>query len=155
MKKKNGSLCLVHDLQPLNAITVRNSGVPPLTDQLIKGMAGRSCYSMLDLFVGYDHRTLNVTLRDLTTIQSPISTLQLTCLPQGWTNVVAIFHEDVTFILESEIPHVTWPFVDDCSIKGPASRFETEDRGYEAIPENPGICKFIWQHLNDIHRILH
>jgi hypothetical protein len=153
--KKNGSLRLVHNLQPLNAVTVRNSGVPPLADQLIEAMAGRSCYSMLDLFVGYDHRTLDVSSRNLTTIQSPIGALRLTCLPQGWTNAVAIFHEDVTFILEPEIPHVAWPFVDDCSIKGPATRFETEDGGYEVIPENPGIRKFIWQHLNDVHRILH
>jgi hypothetical protein len=153
--KKNGSLRLVHDLQPLNAVTVRNSGVPPLADQLIEAMAGRSCYSMLDLFVGYDHRTLDVSSRDLTTIQSPIGALRLTCLPQGWTNAVAIFHEDVSFILEPEIPHVAWPFVDDCSIKGPATRFETEDGGYEVIPENPGIRKFIWQHLNDVHQILH
>ncbi len=155
VKKKNGALHLVHDLQPLNAITVRNSRVPPLADQLIKGMAGRACYSMLDLFVGYNHRTLDVILHNLTTIQSPISALRLTCLPQGWTNSVAIFHEDVTFILEPEIPHVAWPFVDDCSIKGPASHFETEDGGYETIPENSGIRTFIWQHLNDIHRILH
>ena len=153
--KKNGSLRLVHDLQPLNAVTVRNSGVPPLADQLIEAMAGRACYSMLDLFVGYDHRTLDVSSRDLTTIQSPIGALRLTCLPQGWTNAVAIFHEDVTFILEPEIPHVAWPFVDDCGIKGPASRFETEEGSYEVIPENAGIRKFIWQHLNDVHRILH
>ena len=110
---------------------------------------------MLDLFVGYDHHTLDIALCDLTTIQSPNGALRLTCLPQGWTNTVAIFHEDVTFILESEIPHVAWPFVDDCSIKGPALHYETEDSGYEVIPENPGIRKFIWKHLNDVHRILH
>ena len=155
VKKKNGSLRIVHDLQPLNAITIRNSGIPPLADQLIETMAGRSCYTMLDLFVGYDHRTLDVASRDLTTFQSPIGTVRLTSLPMGWTNAVTIFHEDVTFILESEIPHVAWPFVDDCSIKGPATRFETDDGGYETLPDNPGIRKFIWQHLVDVHHILH
>ena len=30
--KKNGSLRLVHDLQPLNAITIRNAAVPPFID---------------------------------------------------------------------------------------------------------------------------
>ena len=53
VKKKNGALRLVHDLQPLNAVTIRNSGVPPIPDQAIESMAGRACYSMLDLFVGY------------------------------------------------------------------------------------------------------
>ena len=28
IKKKNGALHLVHNLQPLNAVTIRNSGVP-------------------------------------------------------------------------------------------------------------------------------
>ena len=155
VKKKSGALRLVHDLQPLNAVTIRNSGVPPLADQLIESMAGRSCYTMLDLFVGYDHRTLDISSRDLTTIQSPIGAVRLTCLPQGWTNAGAIFHEDVTFILEPEIPHVAWPYMDDCSIKGPATRYETPDGSFDTIPDNPGIRSFIWQHLSDVHRILH
>jgi hypothetical protein len=75
---------------------------------------------MLDLFVRYDHCTLDVASRDLTTIQSPISAVRLTCLPQGWTNTGAIFHKDVTFILQDKIPNVAWPFMDNCSIKGPA-----------------------------------
>jgi len=155
VKKKSGALRLVHDLQPLNAVTIRNSGVPPLTDQVIEAMAGHACYTMLDLFVGYDHRTLDIASRDLTTIQSPIGAVRLTRLPQGWTNAGAIFHDDVTFILEAEIPQIAWPFMDDCSIKGPATRFETQDGGFETIPDNSGIRKFVWSHLNDVHRILH
>jgi hypothetical protein len=23
------------------------------------------------------------------------------------------------------------------------------------LPENPGIRKYIWEHINDVHRILH
>jgi len=81
VKKKNGSLRLVHDLQPLNAVTICNSGVLPLTDQIIESMARRACYAMLDLFVRYDHHTLDVASRDLTTVQSPIGAVWLTCLP--------------------------------------------------------------------------
>ena len=83
VKKKNGSLRLVHDLQPLNAVTISNSGIPPVPDQVIESMAGRSCYIILDLFVGYDHCTLDILSRDLTTIQSPVGCVRLTCLPQG------------------------------------------------------------------------
>ena len=72
VKKKNGSLRLVHDLQPLNAVTIHNSGVPPLTDQIIESMARRACYAMLDLFVRYDHWTLDIASCDLTTVQSPV-----------------------------------------------------------------------------------
>jgi len=155
VKKKNSSLRLVHDLQPLNAMTIRNSGVPPLTDQIIESMAGQACYAMLNLFVGYDHRTLDVASCNLTTVQSPIGAVRLTCLQQGWTNAVAIFHDDVTFILASEIPHKVRTFVNDCAIKGPPTRYETDDGGYKTIPENPGICRFIWEHAQDIHQILH
>jgi integrase-like protein/reverse transcriptase-like protein/aspartyl protease len=153
--KKNGSLRLVHDLQPLNAVTIRNAAVPPFVDQFVEGIAGHSCFSMLDLLVGYDHRTLDVASRDLTSLQSPLGALRNTTLPQGSTNAVAIFHGDVTFILEPEIPNVAKPFLDDTVVKGPASRYETPDGGYETIPTNAGIRRFIWEHLNDVHRVIH
>jgi hypothetical protein len=81
--KKAKGFRIVHDLQPLNAVTVCNLSMPPLADQLVEGMAGHSCYSMLDLFVGYNHHTLDITSHNLTTIQSPIGAVHLTCLPQG------------------------------------------------------------------------
>ena len=153
--KKNGSLHLVHDLQPLNAVTIRNAAVPPFVDQFVEGIAGHSCFSMLDLLVGYDHRTLDISSRDLTSFQSPLGALRNTSLPMGSTNAVAIFHADVTFILEPEIPNVAKPFVDDVVVKGPASRYETSNGSYETIDGNPGIRRFIWEHMNDVHRVIH
>ena len=155
MPKKNGSLRLVHDLQPLNAVTIRNAAVPPLVDQFVEGIAAHSCYSMLDLLVGYDHRTLDIASRDLTSFQSPLGALRNTTLPQGSTNAVAIFHGDVTFILEPEIPNIAKPFLDDTVVMGPRSRYETLGGGYETIPNNTGIRRFIWEHLNDVHRVMH
>jgi Aspartyl protease len=153
--KKNGLLRLVHDLQPLNAVTIRNAAVPPFIDQFVEGIVGHSCFTMLDLLVGYDHRTLDVASRDLTSFQSPLGALRNTSLPMGTTNAVAIFHGDVTFILEPEILNIAKPFVDDIVIKGPVSRYETPEGGYETIPDNPGIQRFVWEHLNDVHRVIH
>jgi hypothetical protein len=110
---------------------------PPLVDQFVEGITARSCYSMLDLLVGYDHRTLDVASRDLTSFQSPLGALRNTTLPQGSTNAVAIFHGDVTFILEPEIPNVAKPFLDDTVVMGPRSRYETPEGGYKTIPDNP------------------
>jgi len=45
--------------------------------------------------------------------------------------------------------------MDDSSIKGPLTRYEIKDSGYETTPANPQIRRFIWEHLNDVHRILH
>jgi hypothetical protein len=66
-----------------------------------------------------------------------------------------IFHGNILFILEPKIPDTAIPFVDDTSIKGPTTRYETKDGGYETIPANLQICHFIWEHLNDVHRILY
>jgi hypothetical protein len=129
----------VHDLQPLNAITICNAAVPPFVDQFVEGMAAHTCYSMLDLFVGYDHRALDISSRDLTTFQTLLGAYRCTVLPQGSTNAVAIFHGDVTFLLEPEIPHVAKPFLDDTAIKGLASHYETPEGGYETISDNKGI----------------
>ena len=45
--------------------------------------------------------------------------------------------------------------MDDCSIKGPATRYETDNGGYKMIPANDQVHRFVWEHLNDVHRILH
>ena len=153
--KKNGSLRLVHDLQPLNAVTIRNTAVPPFVDQFVEGIAGCSCYSMLDLLMGYDHRTLDVASCDLTGFQSPLGAFHNMTLPQGLTNAVAVFHGDVTFILEPEILNIAKLFLDDTVVKGPPSRYETPEGGFETIPDNAGIRCFVWEHLSDVHRVMH
>ena len=40
MKKDGKSLRLVHDLQPLNAVTIRDPAVPPHSEQLAESFAG-------------------------------------------------------------------------------------------------------------------
>jgi len=118
-------------------------------------MAGCSYYTVLDIFVSYNHCSLDISSCNLTTMQSPVGTMRLTSLPQGWTSAMAIFHGDIVFILEPKIPDTALPFADDTGIKGPPTRYEMEDGGYETIPTNPQIRCFIWEHLNDVHRILH
>src|SRR3984957_2910786 len=154
-KKEVGKVRLVHDLQPLNAVTIRDSGLPPKLDEFVEQFAGSSCYTVLDLYSGYDGRKLHPKSRDLTTFQSPLGLLRLTCMPQGFTNSVSEFQNCMTFILKDEIPHVTNVFVDDNPIKGPKTQYLDQEGNPETIPENPGIRKFIWEHAQDVHRILH
>ena len=154
LKKDGKSLRLVHSLEPLNEVTIAHSGVPPATETLAAQFAGRACGGMLDLYVGYDERTLAEGSRDLTTFQTPFGALRLVTLPMGWTNSVPIFHDDVTFILQAEIPEVTVPFIDDVPIKGPASRYTKEDGSYETIEGNPGIRRFVWEHFQNFNRVV-
>jgi hypothetical protein len=154
LKKDKKSLRIMHDLQPLNAVTVKDSGVQLMTEQYAEFFGGRGCYGMFNLFVGYDQCTLAQESRDLTTFQTHLETYRLTSTPMGYTNSMQIFHGDTTVLFQEEIPHVTIPFVDDIPVKGPPTRFENKDGMYETIPENKGIQHFVWEHLQNVNRVI-
>ena len=152
--KKNGSFRIVHDLQPLNAVTIKDAGVPPNVESYVENAAGRVLYSMADLFTGFDHAPVAEESQDLFTFQTPLGPHWLTCLPMGWTNLVAIFQGHVTFILQDELDVVP-PYLDDMPIIGPRSCYELQDGSFETLADNLHIRRFIWEHLNDVNRILH
>ena len=152
--KKNKGLRLIHSLEPLNAVTILHSGVPPHTEHVAEHFASRACGGILDLYVGYDERILHKDSRDYTTFQTPYGAHRLVTLPMGWSNSVPIFHEDVTHILQPKIPNTTIPYIDDVPIRGPASRYVLDDGSYETIPENPGIRRFVWEHFQGLNRVV-
>jgi Integrase zinc binding domain/RNase H-like domain found in reverse transcriptase len=154
LKKGGISLRIVHSLEPLNAVTIQHSGVPPHTEQIAEQFAGRACGGILDLYVGYDERALDEVSRDYTTFQTPFGAMRLVTLPMGWTNSVPIFHDDVTYILQAEIPHTTIPYIDDVPIRGPATRYVLPDGSYETHPENSGIRRFIWEYFQGLNRVV-
>jgi len=154
VKKDGKSIRLVHALEPLNAVTIAHSGLPPATDELADHFAGRACGGCLDLYSGYDARDLAEGSRDFTTFQTPFGALRLVKLPMGWTNSVPIFHDDVTFILRDEIPHITIPYIDDVPVRGPDTRYQSKDGTYETIKENPGIRRFVWEHFENTNRVV-
>ena len=155
VKKKNGGLQMVHDLQKLNKITMRDSGVPPILEEFVEAYAGRSIYSVLDMYWGFYARIMDPSSRDMTAFQTPIGPLRIVSLPMGFTNSPAEFQACMTFILQDEIPGVAGVFIDDIPIKGPESKYEKGDGVEETIPGNSEIRRFVWEHLNDLHRILH
>ena len=70
------------------------------------------------------------------------------------TNSVQIFHGDVTYINQPEIPEYTIPYLDDVNVRGGPTRYETADGSFETIPQNAGIRRFVWEHLQVVNRIL-
>src|ERR1700761_1356784 len=154
VEKDGKSLRIVHSLEPLNKVTIKHAGVTPFTDQIGEHFAGCACGSMLDLYVGYDERGISKESRDLTTFQSSFGALRLVTLPMGWTNSVPIFHDDVTYILQPEIPEVTVPYIDDVPIRGPAERYVLADGTDERIAKNPGIRRFVWEHFQGLNRVV-
>ena len=155
VRKKNGELRLVHDLQKLNGISIRDSGVPPILDEFVEAYAGRSVYTVLDMYWGFHARILHEDSRDMTAFQTPLGVLRIVSLPMGYTNSPAEFQACMMFILQDEVPEKAGVFIDDIPIKGPPTKYLGTDGQPERLTQNPGIRRYIWEHLNDVHRILH
>ena len=155
VKKKDGGLRMVHDLQNLNSVTIRDSAVPPIVEEFVEAYAGRSVYTVLDMYWGFHARVIDVRSRDMTAFQTPLGTFRLTSLPMGFTNAPAEFQACMMFILQDEVPDVAGVFIDDIPIKGPATHYLNSEGKPEVLSENPGIRRYMWEHINDVHRILH
>jgi len=154
LKKDGASLRLVHDLQQLNRITIRDSGLTPGPDEFAEACAGYTCLGLFDLYSSYDLQLIDEASRDLTTFQTPLGTLRQVALPMGWTNSVPIQQANITFILQDEMPDCADSFIDDVIVKGPKS-FSLDEAGfYETIEGNAGIRVFIWEYAQNLHRIL-
>ncbi|KAK4706028.1 hypothetical protein P7C70_g168, partial [Phenoliferia sp. Uapishka_3] len=147
--KKDGKYRIVHDLQPLNAVTIRDAGYPPVIEEFIEDFTGRACLGLADVYGGFDQRVLAEESRDLTTFQTPLGPVRLTRLPQGATNSVAEYQRVMVHVLAEEIPEHAGVFVDDVGIKGPATTYNNE-----VIKTNPSIRRFIWEYAVTLERIL-
>jgi len=153
--KKSGKLRIVHDLQALNAVSIRDAGGPPILDDFVEPFSGRQCYTVFDLFWGFDARRVHPNSRDLTAFATPLGLLRLTSMPMGYTNSPAEFQKCMVFILRDEIPDPANIFIDDLPIKGPASTYPDQNGNPETLLENPGIRRFIWEHAVDVNRVMH
>jgi hypothetical protein len=77
----------------------------------------------------------------------------------GWTNSVPIFHDNVTFILQPEIPQVTIPYINNVPVKGPTTMYpkvidSKVDGVVKTIAKNPSICWFVWEHFQNLNRVV-
>ena len=151
LKQDGKSLHLIHNLQPLNVVTIWDSSTPPFVEHLAESFARYAVYGMMDLFTGYDQHLLHLDSRDLTTFNSPLGPHCLMMIPMGYTNVVQIYQADMSFILQDKILHYSYPFIDDLPVKSVTTQYENLDGSYETIPDNLGIRCFIWEHLQVVH----
>jgi len=68
LKKDCKSLQIFHNLQPLNVVTIKDSGVPPILEFYANNIGGWGPYTGLYLFVAFHHWTLAMQSQDLTTL---------------------------------------------------------------------------------------
>lgn len=137
--KKNGKLRIVHDLQPLNKISICDSGMPPIIDDCIEPFSGRNYCTVFDLFWGFDAQKIDPRSRDLTVFLSPLGVLRLTSMPMGYTNSPAEFQNCMAFLLQGEMPHVANVFINNLAIKGPMTQYLNADGKPVVLTANPSI----------------
>jgi hypothetical protein len=146
--KKNGTLPFIQDLQPVNKVTIRNAGVGPTIEEFVEAFAGRSIYSVGDLYFGYDQFQLAVQSRDVTTMRTPLGLVRMCTLPQGGTNSVAHMVNAMKKVPRDCIPDITMPFLDDIPIKGCLVE-EIDDT------VGPDGCRsFVEDHIDDCEKVL-
>jgi hypothetical protein len=144
---KKVGIRIVHDVQELNKITIRDAALPPRVDDFAENHVGHYIYGLADLFSGYDGRILAVESRPLTTFSSLIGPQRLTVLPQGATNSVPEFQRCAVHTLDEDTPTSSDAFIDDITVKGP----RTDYGGEEVVP---GIRRFVYEYLTTLDRIL-
>ncbi|GBG78408.1 hypothetical protein CBR_g26436 [Chara braunii] len=145
-RKPNKTLRWIQDLQKLNAVTIRDAGSLPQADLLAESHVGRSIYSLIDLYSGYDQLPLDVRDRPYTAMHTPVGQLQMQVTPMGFTNAVAEAQRRMLIVVGDMLPEKCEPYIDDNPIKGAQEKDETEVQ--------PGIRRFVWDHLQDIKDLL-
>ena len=116
LKQDKKTIHISQNLQQLNSVTIRDAGLPPKIEELVDSMAWSFCYRLADIFGGYNQRELEKISRPLTAFETMIGTKQLTLLPQGATNSVAVYQAQMAHVLEEEIPDHAAVFIDDGGI---------------------------------------
>jgi hypothetical protein len=140
VQKKSGAWRLINDVQPLNGVTIKESGMPPAVDEFSEDFAGYPITSAIDYYSGYYEISLHPTSRDLTAFMVPgVGLVRMTRLLQGWTNSVSCFQRVIGKVHFRLIPDKCRPFIDDVGLKGPKDRYgDAECR--------PGVRRFVYEH---------
>ena len=146
MPKKNGTLRFIQDLHPVNKVTIRNAGIGPSIDEFEEAFAGRSIYSIGDLYSGYDQFQLVVESRghhNDVNPSWPSSDVYPTTRRDQFSGAHAM-----NKVLRDCIPTITMSFLDDILIKGCLEGAKDESIGAN------GCRRFVADHISDCEKIL-
>ncbi|GBG59572.1 hypothetical protein CBR_g49832 [Chara braunii] len=125
-RKPNKTLRWIQNLQKLNAVTIRDAGSLPQIDLLAESHAGRSIYSLVDLYSGYDQLPLDVRDRPYTAMHTPVGQLQMQVTSMGFTNAVAEAQRRMLAVAGDIFSKKCEPYIDDNPVKGARYKDETE-----------------------------
>jgi len=87
---------MINDVQPLNGVTIKESGMPPSVDEFSEDFAEFPITTAIDYFSGYYEVGLHPESRDMTAFMMDVGLMRMTRLPQGWTNSVSTFQRIIS-----------------------------------------------------------
>ncbi|GBG78880.1 hypothetical protein CBR_g28595 [Chara braunii] len=153
IRKPNKTLKWIQDLQKLNAVTIRDTGSLPQAELLAEPHAGRSIYSLVDLYSGYDQLPLDARDRPYTAMHTSVGQLQMQVTPIGFTNAVAEAQRRMFAVTGDMFPEKCEPYIDDNPVKGTRTR-QRSSQNYKPIDPTVGRwIGFIWQFDYKVERI--
>jgi hypothetical protein len=150
--KKPGSdppVRIILNLEPLNAVTIQDAAMIPNVNDFAESFVGYSMYGLADLYSGFDAIWIHQNSRPMQAFHSPCGPKQQATMAQGYSNAMQQFTLRVGHALKPVIPEKANPFIDDCGVKGPRSRYENQP-----IPENPKIRRFVWEYAQNLDDFL-
>jgi hypothetical protein len=116
VKKKDQSLRLCVDYQPLNAVTIKNKNPLPCIDIFFDQHAGAKVFSKVDLYLGYHQ--IKVYLEDVpkTAFSTRYGLYEYLVMSFGLTNAPAHFMYLMNSVFMPELDKIVVVFIDDILI---------------------------------------
>jgi hypothetical protein len=116
VKKKDQSLRLCVDYQPLNVITIKNKYPLPRIDILFYQLAGSKVFSMVDLHSGYHQIKIRPEDIPKTSFSTRYGLYEYLVMSFGLTNAPAYFMYLMNSVFMPELENFVVVFIDDILI---------------------------------------
>eukprot|EP00253_Pinus_taeda_P028921 PITA_28921 len=116
--KKNGKWRICVDYRQLNKATLKDYFPLPFIDQVLDTLAGKSSFSFLDGFSGYNQIRIALEDKDKTTFTCPWGTYAYNVLPFGLCNAPATFQRAVLAVFVDLVHDCVEVYMDDFSVYG-------------------------------------
>jgi hypothetical protein len=113
VKKKDGSLRMCVDYQPLNAVTIKNKYPLPQTDVLFDQLAGVKVFSKIDLRSGYHQIKIQPCDIPKTAFSTHYGLYEILVMSFGLTNAPAYFMYLMNSVFMTELDKFVVVFIDD------------------------------------------
>eukprot|EP00253_Pinus_taeda_P021045 PITA_21045 len=116
--KKNGKWRICVDYRQLNKATLKDYFPLPFIDQVFDTLAGKSSFSFLDGFSGYNQIRIALEDQEKTTFTCPWGTYAYNVFPFGLCSAPTTFQRDVLAIFVDLVHDCVEVYMDDFSVYG-------------------------------------